>query len=244
MHYLDLLPSISMRLRHIDVDFDLIVTTDSEDVTAFQELSSLTRVGRRAILRVDNRGRDILPLTYLANFGLLDSYPFVLKVHTKKSKWRDESSLQGSGVEWREALLDSLLPENGFSRLVEELSKSPEVGLMTAEGSLLKSDKYWGANKARVVSLLKRIDLSPNGGGELEFPAGSMYLTRGFILASLRTFDLSFEDFEDEDGQIDGTTAHAVERLLGALVVEAGLQVVEIKGSMQSVGRVGRQRLA
>jgi lipopolysaccharide biosynthesis protein len=121
-----------------------------------------------------------------------------------------------------------LLPKEGLTHLVNLMSQSPQVGAITARGNLLRGDEFWGANRVRTNSLLKRIDLSPIKDGGLIFPAGSMYLVRGFLLSCLRSLDLALEDFENEDGQIDGTTAHAVERLIGALIVETGLRVDEV----------------
>jgi lipopolysaccharide biosynthesis protein len=52
-----------------------------------------------------------------------------------------------------------------------------------------------------------------------------MYWIRGFVLQGLRSLALTADDFAEEAGQIDGTTAHAVERLVGILSKEAGLRL-------------------
>jgi len=228
IYHLDLLPRLADRIKKIDVPFDLVVTTNSDDLSPFHSSLTSSRLGRSAVLSVDNRGRDILPLVFLANFGLMDNYDFVLKVHGKKSPWRDDSPFEGSGDDWRETFLEALLPNEGLSHLVDLMSQAPQVGMITARGNLLKGDEFWGANRERTISLLKRIDLSPIKDRELIFPAGSMYLVRGFLLSGLRSLDLSLDDFENEEGQIDGTTSHAIERLIGALVVETGLWTVEV----------------
>jgi lipopolysaccharide biosynthesis protein len=43
----------------------------------------------------------------------------------------------------------------------------------------------------------------------------------------LRALHLTASDFEPEEGQVDGTTAHALERVIGLLAREAGLRIVE-----------------
>src|SRR5690606_26110443 len=60
----------------------------------------------------------------------------------------------------------------------------------------------------------------------LRFPAGSMYWIRGFVLQGLRAFRFEREDFEPEAGQIDGTCAHAIERMIGLLSEEAGMRIL------------------
>jgi lipopolysaccharide biosynthesis protein len=54
-----------------------------------------------------------------------------------------------------------------------------------------------------------------------------MYWARGVIPRRLRALHLTASDFEPEEGQVDGTTAHALERVIGLLAREAGLRIVE-----------------
>ncbi len=54
-----------------------------------------------------------------------------------------------------------------------------------------------------------------------------MYWIRGFVLQGLRAFNLTAQDFEREAGQVNATTAHAIERLIGIVVAESGLTAIE-----------------
>jgi hypothetical protein len=54
----------------------------------------------------------------------------------------------------------------------------------------------------------------------LEFPSGSMFWGRSAALRKLLDLHLQFSDFPDEVGQIDGTPAHAIERIM-LMVAEA-----------------------
>ena len=219
----ELLDEIVRHLTAIPVAFDLIITNASGSaITVDRDRLPLAR--HVTVLSVENRGRDIWPMAQVVNAGLLDPYELVLKVHTKRSAWRDEHhALPGTGLAWREELLGALLgdPAN-VTAVLNAFATRPSLGMVTADGSVLGRD-YWGDNQDVTASLLRRIELDRPD--DLVFAAGSMYWVRGFVLQGLRALNLSSDDFDVEAGQVNATTAHAVERLIGILAREAGLTV-------------------
>jgi lipopolysaccharide biosynthesis protein len=222
--YAELLPELFDHISRIPVSYDLIITNATGAPIAIPEAMGPLRNVR--VLDVDNHGRDILPLVSVVNAGCLDPYLVVLKVHTKRSEWRAGHELAGDGDSWRTALLDALLgSSDNIAQVVSAFAEHPSLGVVTADGSVL-GPADWGDNQANVATILRRIELHPDP-DELRFAAGSMYWTRAFVLQGLRSLNLSHDDFEPEKGQVNQTTAHAVERIVGALATEAGLSVIE-----------------
>lgn len=226
VHFPELVDELLERLSAIPVPFDLFVTDSSGSLTSV-DVSSLPLARGVTLAPVVNRGRDILPLITLVNDGVLDSYELILKVHTKKSAWRDErEDLSGSGTEWRGSFLDSLLPDRaGVESILAAFADDPSLGILTASGSIV-GPEHWGGDRAIVADLLHRIQMDVHQ-EDLKFPSGSMYWTRAFLLQGLRAFDLTAEDFEPEDGQIDATTAHGIERVLGYVTTASGYRMAE-----------------
>lgn len=232
-HYPELMPQLLESLRHIPVEYDLIVTRTHEAVDWSDYLTEPVAIERQ----VENRGRDIWPLIQLVNAGYLDQYDVVLKIHTKKSDWRDGHSLNGTGQEWRQSLLDNLLGSSlRVTQILSEFYRRPDLGLVTDQGSILDAS-YWGHNFDDTEQLLRRLELlTPT---ELQFAAGSMYWTRGFLIQGLRAFRFTRDDFPDESGQLDGTTAHAIERMIGILTAEAGCVIDHVsKDTVINFGEV------
>lgn len=227
-YFTDLLPQVIDSLRTIPVPFDLIVTNASGAPLPL-DVSGLDRLVHSVVLDVSNRGRDILPLIEVVNADLLEPYELVLKVHTKKSVWRkSHDTLSGDGATWRDALLEDLLgSEARVEAILSAFADDRTLGLVTANASLL-GPEYWGGDEENTAALLRRLELElvPDA---LQFAAGSMYWVRGFVLQGLRALDLIAEDFEEEAGQVDGTTAHAVERAIGILTREAGYRMTEVQ---------------
>jgi lipopolysaccharide biosynthesis protein len=225
--YPDLVAELLEELAAIPVSFDLIATNATGEPLAI-DTSVLPRVANVVILDVDNHGRDIWPMVQVVNAGLLDPYDLVLKVHTKRSAWREShDGLAGTGSAWRREFLDSLLGSTeNVTQILEEFARNPDLGVVTADGNLL-GPEFWGGDHHIVNELLRRIELHPDP-AELQFPAGSFYWIRGFVLQGLRALCLSAPDFELEAGQIDATTAHAIERSIGILSDEAGLRQITV----------------
>lgn len=226
VYFADLLPEILVELDAIPVEFDLIITNSSGttlsiDRTAVRHLSNLV------VLDTENKGRDILPTISVINAGILDPYDIVLKVHTKKSEWREEHAvLDGSGGDWRETFFRDLLhSEQNVAEILGAFAEDPNLGVVTAT-DCLAGPEHWGADLGLTRDILRRVETDVDEDALL-FPAGSIYWARGFVLQGLRSLNLSAIDFQDEPTPIDGTTAHAVERAVGILAGEAGLTMLE-----------------
>ena len=78
--------------RHCPCGFDLIVTNASEHPITIDG-SRLPRMRNCVVVDVENHGRDIWPMVQVVNAGLLDPYELVLKLHTKRSAWREQHEL-------------------------------------------------------------------------------------------------------------------------------------------------------
>lgn len=238
VHYPELLDELVDQLSVIPVGFDLLITNTTGAALTI-DTERLPRLRNIAVLDAANHGRDILPMISAVNAGLLDPYHLVLKVHTKHSVWRaDHAELGGDGVQWREGFLQALLgDEHNVSDILGGFAADPDLGVVTADGNVL-GPEFWGGDESTARDLLQRIGLDL-AADELRFPAGSMYWVRGIVLQGLRSLALTGDDFDTESGQVDGTTAHAVERLIGVLATEAGLRIAE-RSSVASDGRVQR----
>lgn len=241
VYYLNLIPEFLEYFNRITFEFDLIITNSSGeklDENFFK--SSLGNNQLRDLLLLDcpNRGRDILPLIYCVNSGILDSYSFFFKFHTKKSEWANgRVDMQGTGANWRLSFLDDLIGNGSNStRILNCLSTLPNLGIVTSTGSL-KDDSYWSVNLERTQELASRLemDFEPEN---LLFPAGSMYACKALIIQGLRALCLTTQDFELESGQIDGTTAHAVERLIGLLIREGAYSQTDLIGLQENNDKV------
>lgn len=226
--YAELFPELLTELEALPVGFDLIVTNASEHQLHIDE-SRLPSMRNCAVVEVENHGRDIWPMVQVVNAGLLDPYEVVLKLHTKRSEWREQHELSGTGEQWRSGLLAALLGgRENVTAILGAFAENPDLGVVTAPGSLL-GPEFWGGDLANTRELLRRIELGVEP-ESLRFPAGSFYWIRGFVLQGLRALALTAEDFDKETGQVDATTAHAIERSIGILTAEAGLTLVARNG--------------
>jgi lipopolysaccharide biosynthesis protein len=82
------------------------------------------------------------------------------------------------------------------------------------------SREFWGSNGPMVEALAARkgIRVDPE---RVWFAGGSMFWSRPGPLIRLRDARLTIEGLEHEAVSIEGTTAHALERFVGALVANA-----------------------
>jgi len=212
-YYADLWPLLRDRLTILStLRHDLFATVCGGDA---EDLAGMAKADfpQARVLRVINRGRDVAPFLYVAAHADRLGYKYVLKLHTKKSPHRP------AGHNWLQQILSCLVPEDrGQQAQLADTLRSPETGVVGPRGQYLALPVNYPANRRH---LLRMLSASTSGARAREvdankwdygFFAGSMFWARLDALRPLIRLRLRINDFEAEAGQIDGTTAHALER--------------------------------
>ena len=216
--HLDVFDELLTQLQASGIDWRLMVTTSHERVAAVQACLDRRSIAAE-IMPFENRGRDILPFLHVANRLLDEGVETVLKLHTKRSTHRD------NGDAWRRDLLSRLLAPARARRVVAAFEEESGLGLVAPESHLQPVGQFWGDNENRVRGLVVRTGIERPAPETADFVAGSMFWVRPSALRPLLDAHLDPQLFESEQGQIDGTCAHAVERLFALVVSAAGFRV-------------------
>ena len=214
--YLDLLPDFLKTFRQsFSFNYDLFLTTDSEDKKNQIEII-VNELGMTAeIIVTGKKGRDVIPMLKLKE--KLSNYDYIGHFHTKKSPeypyWVGDS--------WRNELFDMLIkPANG---ILETMEKNDGVGLVISDiPSFFRYTKIvepWNENRVAddMNKLWERMDL----GRDLDFNKMNTFIMSygtfiWFKYDALRPlFDLDLIDDEIPAEPLpQHTILHSIERIL------------------------------
>lgn len=241
IYYEETWPDIAQALQVLQVPYDLILTTTPEKLALVTALVT-PQFAHAEIHAVDNKGRDIRPFVAVLPLLLERQYQAVLKLHSKKSLHR------GDGDLWRQTLIAQLLPRGtDLTQMVNSLHEYPALGLIAPEGNVLNIQRYIGSNKAWVERLVAELGENAQWLQQTKpwFAAGTMFWFKPQAVQSLLHCPSIQEDaFETEKGQIDGTLAHAIERVLGCAALAHGYHLIDTrlaKGIGSADAKIRRQ---
>jgi len=225
LHYADLFEAIAGYLDNVPEAFDLYFSVRDGTFSRMQQLIQ-ARFPQATVVSYPNRGRDVLPflhiLARIRGFG----YAAICKIHSKKSHQRDD------GDRWRDDVLTKLLGSR--TRVADILGQlQGGAGLVAPAGHLLDGTTYLGSNTRRVTQLAARMGCPAAWVHDFSFPAGTMFWCRPEALAPLLDLALGPDEFEPEADQVDGTTAHAFERLVGLSARKSGLTIVTTADTLE-----------
>ena len=212
---------IASYLFNIPVEFDLFITyVNKEDINFLTKIFNKNIISHLKYVNfilTPNRGRDVAPWI-IGTAAVQNNYDLFCHAHTKESKhfiW---------GQTWRRYLLDNLFRPESFNCILAAFSQNTKLGMlfpkifpkvkeaMTLNNSNLGTctiDEYNFIKK-----ILKQMKMSPNyARSEQFFSSGTMFWYRPQALKPLFTCGLSYEDFPQEPIGIDGSLAHALERI-------------------------------
>ena len=220
LYYPEVWPEVRAALCQLPEAWDLYIT-----VPDFASISLLAGIAADVpgvrFVPGPNRGRDVLPWLRLLDTGVLDGYEWVCKLHTKRSPH------MVGGEAWRQKLFSGLLGSPGqASPVLEQLRARPRSGVAAPAHAVVASDDpRWAGSSLPAVRRVRRQLGLPAEGRRDAFPAGTMFWFRPEALAGLKPLASEQACFEPEMRQTDGTTAHAVERLIVTIALRKGFEL-------------------
>src|SRR5918995_4080785 len=219
LYHPDIWDEIRSYLSNLGNQFDLFVTIPYE--VDISEDGIQAHFPHAQIYRCENRGRNIAP--FLGIFSAISelNYRYLCKIHTKKSVYIS------TGKEWQRDMMEKLLgtPETVVT-IKRAFDQHADWGIIGPYGHVVPHTFYWTQNAENVVRLAKSLDI-PTEAIEFSYVAGSMFWFRPEALSLILRLGFRTEDFEPEQGKIDGTLAHAIERCFGMFANHTGYKIAE-----------------
>jgi glycosyltransferase involved in cell wall biosynthesis len=222
VYYEDIWAEIAKRLRRWKAPFHLYASVPRERAERIGNLICSDYPQAR-VTSLPNRGRDIAPFLHQAQHAIADGAELICKIHTKKSSHRAD------GDEWRRDLYEKLLGNESYpEKIIEAFARNSALGIVAPEGHLIPATFYWGANADRVHNLLQQLGY-PGNPDPMMFAAGTMFWIRSQALAPIFRLAIRNEDFEEELRQVDGTLAHAMERIFPIAAKMGGYRIADTR---------------
>jgi lipopolysaccharide biosynthesis protein len=218
LYYPDLADELLLHLKSIPIPFDLYLSTTKDARGPLADIfSAALGADRVQVHAVENAGLDIGP--FVMEFGeRYAQYDLVCKIHGKKSLYNP------GHADWRPYLMRNLLgsPEV-VKTILTYFRNDPALGMVfpdTYPGvKAYNLEDPWRANWDNCVRLGARLGLTLDRNARLDFPEGSMFWFRPDALTPLFSLGFTWADFGTGPSKLDGTLAHAMERLF-ALVAQ------------------------
>lgn len=223
MFYIDMIDEFVRYFSNIPFQFDLYITTDTQDKREKLEQFFMHWKGKIEVRLTPNRGRDIAP-KLISCRDAYDHHEFILYIHTKKSP--HDSGLSS----WRYYLLETLLGSAEVVRSVFEAFRSdPKLGIIAPQHfGAVHQAIGWGRNFKIAQARARKMGFNVSRHGPIDFPSGSMFWARTAAIKPLLECNLTLDEFPDEAGQVDKTLGHAIERLFFFACERAGFGWIKI----------------
>lgn len=216
--YPEVFREILSGLEGLGVAHRLFVTTSRDRAAEMRAI--LDEFGlAHDLIACENRGRDVAPfLAALAEVRRL-GFGYVLKLHTKRSPHREDGDV------WRQEMYACLADAGQVRWILDAMRRDGRIGLVGPLDHVVPMTTNWKLNRVRVRALAARLGIPRVDVKRDTFVAGTMFMARVEALAPVVGLGLDPGNFEPEQGQVDGTLAHALERAFAYSARAAGFQI-------------------
>lgn len=226
LFHTDMADMFKSALQNIPVDFDLFVSVPSLS-TAQVAKDKLSGTGKQKTLVIElaaNVGRDIGPM--LVHFGgRLKNYDLFCHIHSKKSTHTEAKH------DWAPQLINHLLrSKEHVTALLNAFADQPKLGLAFPVFHASLSDEIqWGSNFGIAQRVMRELGQPLAEADLTAFPAGSFFFGRTAAVREIMDLDFGKLVFEPEESRVDGTLAHAMERLWPIVARRNGFSTVQVR---------------
>ena len=208
-------------LRQMPNYASFFVTTVLDKQAAVAELVQKD-IPNAQFFAFESKGRDFGSLISLLKLVPLESFDFVLKLHTGNTDFYSDIPNE----RWLMELVRSLLPNGGLNYILTHFQKNPSLGLAGPAGNHWPIKKlFFNENTVKHWNKLtanrKPSDFPPDP----FFFAGGMFWARGPIFKGFDDLNLLQSQFEVDGPELDGTLCHALERYVPLIAHDQGLTV-------------------
>lgn len=208
--YTDLAEEMIYELNKIPYKFDCYISTDTDEkAEILREVFKKSSKAENVYVEVfANRGRDMLPfITQISK--VIEKYEYICHIHSKKTLTNTV------GEEWRKYLFKNLFGNEKNIGGIFDIFENTNTGIIFPETfDALVPAAVWGSNYNNTKKLLEKMNIDimlPEN--HLIFPVGNMFWAKTSAVRQIFENCAGVEDYALEAGQVDGTTAHAIERL-------------------------------
>ena len=234
VYYIATWPKIETYLKNIIADrscnVEIFVTVSNAIDDSKIYRIERSRIPNMSLIRAPNRGYDIEPFFYMLRSISLDSYNYIIKLHTKNIVRGIDMNFNGryiSRVQWPTFLFEAIAgSKKAFSKNIENLKNNSNLGMIAS--SYLINNVYYHQKEQREKEIYENYihKLHAEQITNPTYVAGTMFIARSDIFKPLIEANLLNEVFEQsESRKLGDTKAHAIERLFGILVTLKGMKL-------------------
>ena len=220
LYYEDLVDEFCKYLDNIPELFDIYISCKegAHKGRIRSRVKKINHVRKIVIKETINRGRDIAPFYVMFRDDLL-KYDYLLHIHSKKSLY---SGAEKS--EWRKNGIEGVLKSEAIvARMLAIFDDNDDIGMIhgdkTEQLSIIAL--HWLKNIPRGRELLQRLGIEFQD-RMFQYPIGSFFWVKKDAVKPIFDLNLTYNDFDEESGQIDGTLAHALDRVVTWVVRDQG----------------------
>ena len=215
IYYENLINEVIEKVNNIPVKYDLYITTTCLNKSILLEnyIKLYSNANKYEIKIMENKGRDVIPFLNQIKY-VYKNYKYICHIHTKRSLHNPEMTKM-----WRDYLYDNLLGnKETISEILTDFENNEKLGFIFPEHYFYilsdENNKREPLNKIHINFLLKKMfpHKKYEAGELLDFPSGDMFWAK--ISSIYQIFEINIDDkVPEENGQVDSTIMHGIERI-------------------------------
>lgn len=241
MFYIETLAETIENLNKIPYSFDCFISTDNDEKAELirKTFSEKCKAENVTVEIFENRGRDVAPFIMQLS-DRIDEYEYVCHIHSKRT-------VTGNyGNDWRKYIFRHLFGSTEYLKRIFALFENDEnLGIIFPETfSPLEYQAEWGGNFSGTEKLLSKLGVDCELPADPVFPVGNMFWARTEAIRGMFKAGFKSKDFAEENGQVNATVAHCIERSWVYLAADYGFKYIKVMNNCVTEVIPDKKRIA